>query len=195
MIYAFVQDCSVIETLELQREKILAYAESHEFAIDEWIRASSLKPEKFKENDILLLEGMVRLGKDVRSISETLQKLLSKGIIVYSCKDDLKFGGDYVSLTVLANALGLVVKIAEEVRSELTKEALTSRKRAGQKLGRPLGRKNARQKLDAKKKRIQKLFQSGKTEPEICRLLNIPRSSLFVYVKEHPELKPEAANA
>ena len=38
----------------------------------------------------------------------------------------------------------------------------------------------------------EKTFRPEKTKPEICRLLNIPRASLFAYVKDHPELKPEA---
>ena len=120
-----------------------------------------------------------------------LQKLLSKGVIIYSCEDNLKFGGDYVSSTVMAHSFSLVADITEEINSRLTKEALASRKQAGQKLGRPRGRKNNSQKWDCKKNKIKKLFKAGKTEPEICRLLDIPRSSLFVYVKAHPELKPE----
>ena len=192
MIYGFVQESSVVEILKQQREAILSYAENHALTVDEWLSSGSFSLELFKEKDILLLEKTFRLGKDVRIITMTLQELLNKGVIVCSCEDGLKFGGDYVSSTVMAHAFGVVSHIAEEVRSRLTKEALALRKQAGQKLGRPLGRKNSGQKLDAKKHQIQKLLKSGKTEPEICRLLNIPRSSLFVYVKAHPELKPEA---
>lgn len=192
MIYGFVQDSPVIESFKQQRETILSYAESHALTVDEWLDTVSFNPEKFKENDVLLLEKTFRLGKEIRSISEMLQQLLSKGVKVCSCEDNITFGGDYVSSAVMAHAFGLVANIAEEVRSALTKEALTLRKQAGQTLGRPRGRKNAGRKLDTKKEQIRKLLRSGKTEPEICRMLNIPRSSLFVYVKDHPELKPEA---
>ena len=120
-----------------------------------------------------------------------MQELLQKGTVICSCKDDLKLGGDSASKSA-AQMLGIVADIAEELRSRLTKEALTLRKQAGQTLGRPYGKKNKSHKLDVKKNEIRKLLRSGKTEPEICRLLNIPRSSLFIYVKDHPELKPEA---
>ena len=135
------------------------------------------------------MEKTFRISKDAHSVFEILQKLLSKGVIIYSCEDNLKFGGDYVSSTVMAHSFGLVADITEEINSRLTKEALASRKQAGKTLGRPRGRKNTNLKLDAKKEQIQELFKFGKSAPEICRLLNIPRSSLWVYVKEHPEVR------
>ena len=189
MIYGFVQDSSFIEILDQQRARILSYAKNHTLVVDKWLDPTSFNVKKFKENDVLLLEKTFRLGKDVRIISEMLQKLLSKGVIIYSCEDDLKFGGDYISSTVMAHAFGLVADIAEEVRSRLTKEALALCKSSGQKLGRPHGRKNTSQKWDSKKNQIRRLFRSGKSNAEICRLLNIPRSSFFVYVKDHPELR------
>ena len=192
MIYAFVQDSLIIEILKQQREAILSYAESHSLNVDKWLNPSSFTMKEFKEKDVLLLEKTFRLGKDIRTITTILQELLRKGVIICSCEDNLKFGGDYVSQTVMAHMFGVVTDIAEELRSRLTKEALASRKKNGQVLGRPLGRKNSSQKWDSKKEQIQQLLQSGKTEPEICRMLKIPRSSLFVYVKAHPELKTEA---
>ncbi|MBR4127554.1 MAG: recombinase family protein [Alphaproteobacteria bacterium] len=195
MIYAFVQDGQSIEILRQQWESLSSYAQSRALTIDKWLDSTSFNPELFKAKDVLLLEKTFRLGKDIRTITAIMQDLLQKGVVICSCEDDQKFGGDSASSKTMAHMLGVVTDIVEELRSRLTKEALTSRKLAGQKLGRPRGRKNNNHKLDVKKNEIRKLLQSGKTEPEICRLLNIPRSSLFVYVKDHPELKPEVANA
>ena len=189
MIYAFVQDGQSIEILRQQWESLSSYAQSRALTIDKWLDSTSFNPELFKAKDVLLLEKTFRLGKDIRTITAIMQELLQKGVIICSCEDDLKFGGDSASSKTMAHMLGVVTDIVEELRSRLTKEALTSRKLAGQKLGRPQGRKNNNRKLDVKKNEIQKLLRSGKTEPEICRLLNIPRSSLFVYVKDHPELR------
>lgn len=191
MIYAFVQDGQNIEILRQQWEAISSYAESRNLTVDQWLDSTSFDPEMFKESDILLIEKTFRLGKDIRAIALLMRDLLQKDVIICSCKDDLKFGGDSSSKSA-AQVLGVVADIAEELRSRLTKEALTLRKQAGQTLGRPYGKKNKSHKLDVKKNEIRKLLRSGKTEPEICRLLNIPRSSLFIYVKNHPELKAEA---
>ncbi|MBR4126050.1 MAG: recombinase family protein [Alphaproteobacteria bacterium] len=189
MIYAFVQDGQNIGILRQQWESLSSYAESRSLTIDKWLDSTSFDPELFKAKDVLLLEKTFRLGKDIRTITAIMQELLQKGVIICSCEDDLKFGGDSASSKTMAHMLGVVTDIVEELRSRLTKEALTSRKLAGQTLGRPRGRKNNNHKLDVKKNEIRKLLWSGKTEPEICRLLNIPRSSLFVYVKDHPELR------
>ena len=195
MIYAFVQDGQSIEILRQQWESLSSYAGSRDLTIDKWLDSTSFNPEVFKEKDVLLLEKTFRLGKDIRTITAIMRELLQKGVVFCSCEDDLKFGGDSASSKTMADMLGLVTDIVEELRSRLTKEALTSRKLAGQKLGRPLGRKNNNHKLDIKKNEIRKLLRTGKPEQEICRLLNIPRSSLFVYMRDHPELKPEAVNA
>ena len=192
MIYAFVQDSVVGKIRKQQKETILSYAKEHDWTVGKWLTPSSFRLETFREKDVLLLEKTFRLGKDVCSVTSLLKELLNKGVIILSCEDGLTFGGDYLSSTVMSHVFGIVSELTGEMRSRLTKEALLSRKQNGQKLGRPHGRKNAGQKLDAKKNQIQELFQNGKTEPEICRLLEIPRSSLWTYVKEHPELRPEA---
>lgn len=188
MIYAFVQDGQNIEILRQQWESLSSYAQSRDLTIDKWLDSTSFNPELFKAKDVLLLEKTFRLGKDIRTITAIMQDLLQKGVVICSCEDNITFGGDSASSKAMAHMLGVVTDIVEELRSRLTKEALTSRKLAGQKLGRPRGRKNNNHKLDVKKNEIRKLLRSGKTEPEICRLLNIPRSTLFVYVKDHPEL-------
>lgn len=189
MIYAFVQDGQSIEILRQQWEALSSYAKSRDLTIDKWLDSTSFNPDLFKAKDVLLLEKTFRLGKDIRTITVIMQELLQKGVIICSCEDDLKFGGDSASSKTMVHMLGVVTDIVEELRSRLTKEALTSRKLAGQTLGRPRGRKNNNHKLDVKKNEIRKSLRLGKTEPEICRLLNIPRSSLFVYVKDHPELR------
>ena len=187
MIYAFVQDGQSIEILRQQWESLSSYAKSRKLTIDKWLDSTSFNPEKFEKNDVLLLEKTFRLGKDIRTITAIMRELLEKGVIICSCEDDLKFGGDSSS-KLMAQMLGVVTDIAEELRSCLTKEALTLRKQAGQKLGRPLGRKNAYQKWDAKKSQIKQLLQAGASKSEVCRQLGIPRSSLWRYVEEHPEL-------
>lgn len=195
MIYAFIQSSENLEVMEQQKRMIIAYAQNNLLSVDAWLDPSSFDLDTFKEKDVLLLEKTFRLGKDVRAITTLLQELLSKGVVICSCEDEKKLGEDYVSSTVWAHVFGVVSEIAEEVRSRLTKEALAVRKQSGLKLGRPNGKKSASKKLDAQREQIRDLLQSGKTEPEVCRLLNIPRTSLWVYVKNNPELKPEAFNA
>ncbi len=188
MIYAFVQDSSVIEIVHRQRQGILSYARERGLTVERWLDPSSFNLEELKKNDVLLIEKTFRLGKDIRTITTIMQELLQRGVIICSCEDNLKFGEDYVLSKVMAHIFGIVKDTVEELHSRLTKEALASCRQNGRTLGRSFGRKNAHQKWDAKKSQIKQLLQAGASKSEVCRQLDIPRSSLWRYVKDHPEL-------
>lgn len=187
-VYAFVQESADIKAVLQQQNVISACAAQHSLTVDEWLTPPYLTADAFCEHDVLLVEKMFRLGRDVRAIISLLQELLSKGVIIYSCNDSLKLGENPTTNAEFVRTLGVLANITDELRSSLTKEALASRKRSGYALGRPKGKKNSSQKLDAKKNQISELLRCGKKEPEICRLLRIPRTSLYYYVKSHPEL-------
>ena len=97
MIYAFVQDGQSIEILRQQWESLSSYAQSRALTIDKWLDSTSFNPELFKAKDVLLLEKTFRLGKDIRTITAIMQDLLQKGVVICSCEDDQKFGGDSAS--------------------------------------------------------------------------------------------------
>ena len=194
MIYGFVQDSAFADIIDKQKKMISAYAKMHALTVDTWIYSETFSVRRFKEHDILLLEKTFRLGNGVSSILKMLQVLLRRGVIIYSCEDGIQFGGDYVSATTMAYVFGLVADITDEVRSEVTKEALRQVKSQGRSIGRPKGSKNGAYKLDKKKDQIHKLLQKGKSKADVCRLLSIPPTSLYYYIKDHPELT-EGCNA
>ena len=189
MIYAFVQDGEFEESADKQKETICAFAESNALSVASWIYAEKFSARHFKENDVVLIEKTSRLGNGISSVLKTLQNLLHKGVTVLSCADGKKFGGDYVSATSMAYAFSMVTEIVAEVRSQTTKKGLKQAREQGATLGRPKGAKNSRHKWDNKKKQILDLFKSGKNKAEICRELNMPRSSLYCHIKVNPELK------
>lgn len=191
MIYGFVQDSFAIEILKRQKERIVSYADSHTLSVNAWLDPASFDLEIFKDKDILLVEKTFRLGKDVRSISAILQCLLSKGVVIYSCEDDLSFGGDYKTSSVMAHAFGVVADIAQEVRSQLTKEALRLRKQAGRKLGRPLGSANKNHKLDGCSRELRRLLGEGVPMTKVARKFNVDINTLRRYLKLHPKIKAE----
>ena len=191
MIYGFVQDSFAIEILKRQKERIVSYADSHTLSVNAWLDPASFDLEIFKDKDILLVEKTFRLGKYVRSISATLQCLLSKGVVIYSCEADLSFGGDYKTSSVMAHAFGVVADIAQEVRSQLTKEALRLRKQAGRKLGRPLGSANKNHKLDGCSRELRRLLGEGVPMTKVARKFNVDINTLRRYLKLHPKIKAE----
>ena len=188
MIYGFIQDSAFSDITARQERTISSYAEMHAISVDAWIYSGTFNADRFKEKDVLLLEKTFRLGNGVSSILKILQDLLRKGVVIYSCEDGIQFGGDAVSAATMAYVFGLVADITDEVRSEVTKEALRQVKSQGRSIGRPKGAKNGAYKLDKKKKEIRSLLKSGKTKAEVCRQLSIAPTSLYYYIKDHPEL-------
>lgn len=75
--------------------------------------------------------------------------------------------------------------MTDEMRSEITKEALRQVKSQGRSIARPKGAKNGVCKLDKKKKEIRSLLKSGKTTAEVCRQLSIAPISLSCDIKDH----------
>lgn len=187
MIYAFVQDGQSIEILRQQWETLSSYAKSRKLTIDKWLDSTSFDPETFKEKDVLLLEKTFRLAKDVRSIAALLEALLSKGVIICSCEDGVRFGGEGESSAQMAYLFGMVAKIAEELRSQLTKEGLENAQAAGRTLGRPRGRLNKRSKLSDHADEIAELLHQGCSRNKIARTLHVHPNTLKSFIlKKYP---------
>lgn len=144
---AFIQDYADAEVIARQRAAIAGYARNHGVEIDAWVNASDFSIDSLRAGDELFVEKTFRLAKDVRSIAALLEVLLSKGVIICSCEDEVRFGGEGESSARMAYLFGMVAKIAEELRSQLTKEGLENAQAAGRTLGRPRGRLNKRSKL------------------------------------------------
>lgn len=187
MIYAFVQDGQSIEILRQQLEALSSYAKRQALTIDKWLDSTSFDPETFKEKDVLLLEKTFRLAKDVRSIAALLEALLSKGVIICSCEDGVRFGGEGESSAQMAYLFGMVAKIAEELRSQLTKEGLENAQAAGRTLGRPRGRLNKRSKLSDHADEIAELLHQGCSRNKIARTLHVHPNTLKSFIlKKYP---------
>ena len=138
--------------------------------------------------DMLLVEKTFRLAKDMRSIAFLLEKLLAKGVVICSCEDGLRFGGIDKASAEMARLFGIVAKIAEELRSRLTKEGLENAQAAGQVLGRPRGRRNKRLKLTGRDEEIADLLRQGCSRNRISRLLHVNPRTLNSFIQKNPDL-------
>lgn len=188
MNIAFVQDCADETVAARQRAAIAEYARCEHIEIDGWTDANLFSPETLNGGDVLLVEKTFRLAKDMRSIALLLEKLLAKGVLICSCEDGLRFGGTDESSAEMAYLFGIVAKIAEELRSRLTKEGLENAQAAGQILGRPRGRKNKRLKLTGRAEEIADLLRQGCSRNRISRLLHVNPRTLNSFIQKNPNL-------
>ena len=179
---AFIQDYADVEVTARQRAAIAGYARNHGVSIDSWVNASDFSIDSLRAGDELLVEKTFRLAKDVRSIAALLEALLSKGVIICSCEDGLRFGGEGESSAQMAYLFGMVAKIAEELRSQLTKEGLETAQAAGRTLGRPRGRLNKRSKLSDHADEIAELLHQGCSRNKIARTLHVHPNTLKSFI-------------
>ena len=179
---AFIQDYADVEVTARQRAAIADYARNRGIEIDTWMNASDFSIDSLRAGDELFVEKTFRLAKDVRSIAALLEALLSKGVIICSCEDGLRFGGEGESSAQMAYLFGMVAKIAEELRSQLTKEGLENAQAAGRTLGRPRGRLNKRSKLSDHADEIAELLHQGCSRNKIARTLHVHPNTLKSFI-------------
>ena len=194
MNVAFIQDQNGDEIAKRQQSAISNYAELRGMPIDNWQNASAFNPESLGRGDVLLLEKTFRLAKDVRTIALLLERLLNRGVLICSCEDDLRFGGESETTASLAELFGVVAKVAEELRSQLTKEGLEDAKAAGQVLGRPRGRLNKRTKLTGRGEEIAQLLKNGYSRNKIAQMMHVHPNTLNGFIKKDARLS-ELTNA
>ena len=185
---AFIQDYADAEVIARQRAAIAGYARNHGVEIDAWVNASDFSIDSLRAGDELLVEKTFRLAKDVRSIAALLEALLSKGVIICSCEDEVRFGGEGKTSAQMAYLFGMVAKIAEELRSQLTKEGLENAQAAGRTLGRPRGRLNKRSKLTDHADEIAELLHQGCSRNKIARTLHVHPNTLKSFIQKKQNL-------
>ena len=185
---AFIQDYADVEVTARQRAAIAGYARNRGIEIDTWVNASDFSIDSLRAGDELLVEKTFRLAKDVRSIAALLEALLSKGVIICSCEDGVRFGGEGESSAQMAYLFGMVAKIAEELRSQLTKEGLENAQAAGRTLGRPRGCLNKRSKLSDHADEIAELLHQGCSRNKIARTLHVHPNTLKSFIQKKQNL-------
>ena len=185
---AFIQDYADVEVTARQRAAIAGYARNRGIEIDTWVNASDFSIDSLRAGDELLVEKTFRLAKDVRSIAALLEALLSKGVIICSCEDGVRFGDEGESSAQMAYLFGMVAKIAEELRSQLTKEGLENAQAAGRTLGRPRGRLNKRSKLSDHADEIAELLHQGCSRNKIARTLHVHPNTLKSFIQKKQNL-------
>lgn len=187
---AFIQDYADVEVTARQRAAIAGYARNRGIEIDAWVNASDFSVDSLRAGDELFVEKTFRLAKDVRSIAALLEALLSKGVIICSCEDGVRFGGEGESSAQMAYLFGMVAKIAEELRSQLTKEGLENAQAAGRTLGRPRGCLNKRSKLSDHADEIAELLHQGCSRNKIARTLHVHPNTLKSFILKNTSLPP-----
>jgi DNA invertase Pin-like site-specific DNA recombinase len=132
-----------------------------------------------REGDTLIVWRLDRLGRNMRSIINTLHELTERGVTVRSLHD-----GVDTSTSTGRMVAGILMSIAEyerELVRERTALKLEHARKSGRKFGRPA-------KLTSDQAALaQRMKANGETAATICRTLGIGRTTLYRYLAESAE--------
>jgi len=171
MIFGYVHKCT-----EEQRQEIGELAACNGIAIDQWIENINYA----NAGDIIIADNISQFGNGLLPILDKLMPLLKAGIQLWTVEEGYKLGGD--SGATLAYAFELCSSLKRRIISERSRESLRYAKFDGKKLGRPLGKHNAKTKLTGRATEIHRLLSSGLSRVEVARMLGVSRGTLAAFL-------------
>src|SRR5438270_13078809 len=196
MMYGYIRVSTDKQTTENQRFEILKFAHERHLSVDRWIEEtiSATKKlsdrklgaliERMREEDILIVTELSRLGRSILEVMSILHTLMEKDVKVFTTKERYELGNN-ISSKVLAFAFSLSAEIERSMISSRTKEALARKKSEGKRLGRPKGSYAKETKLSGKEAIIRELLSKRVSHSAIARILGVNRGTLTAFVKRH----------
>ena len=193
MIYGYIRVSSDKQTVENQRFEIRRFAKAQGLAIDQWIsetisgtksvdkRKLGILLEDVSKGDLIICSELSRLGRSLFMIMDVLSLCMSKGVRIWTIKDNYRLGDDIQS-KVLAFAFGLSAEIERNLISQRTKEALARRRAEGVVLGRPVGSSPAKVKLTGHEDDIRAMLSEGRTKAYIARRYGVHRATVGRFI-------------
>lgn len=143
--------------------------------------------ERMTPGDILITPELSRLSRSLQDVFSFLAETARRQIIVRVIKGNFIIDGSLQS-TVLVTAFGLAAEIEREFISQRTKEALARKKREGQALGRPVGRKNTKNKLSGHEELINNYLKLGLSAPAIAKLIKVHPETIRRYARSGSQM-------
>jgi DNA invertase Pin-like site-specific DNA recombinase len=180
----YVRVSTVAQTLDQQNEALVKAGASKTFS-DTMSGARDDRPgfaecvKYLREGDTLIVWRLDRLGRNMRSIINTLHELTERGVTVRLLHD-----GVDTSTSTGRMVAGILMSIAEYER-ELVWERTALKLEHARKAGRKFGRSA---KLNAEQAALaRRMKANGETAATICETLGIGRTTLYRYLAESDE--------
>jgi DNA invertase Pin-like site-specific DNA recombinase len=137
-----------------------------------------------REGDILVVWRLDRLGRSLKDLIERLTELHAKNIGFKSLTESIDTttsGGK-----LIFHIFGALAEFERDIIRERTNAGLTAARARGNKGGRPRSPLSEGKKLQMARRMYEDQSMSVR---DICRGLNIPRSTFYKYVRGYSETK------
>jgi DNA invertase Pin-like site-specific DNA recombinase len=193
MVFGYIRVSTDKQDVESQKIGIVKKSQELGLAIDEWIsdegvsgiteyekRKLGLLMKKAKDGDTIIVSEISRLARSVFMLFRIVEFCTqTNNIAIYSVKDNINVlkKGDMMS-TMAICFFGISAQIEREMIVKRTKEGLERCKAEGIVLGRPIGGKNKRYKLQGRAKEIKGYIARGFTAYKIANILQCSKATL-----------------
>jgi DNA invertase Pin-like site-specific DNA recombinase len=181
-IVAYLRTSTDKQDLNHQKLELLEFARKKSLSIDEFIEItiSSRKTSKqrridellsmLNDGDILLVTELSRLGRSTTEVITIVNSLAKRNIRVIVVKQNLDISKQDINSKVTLTLFSLFSELERDLISLRTKEALASKKRQGQILGKPKGTIQ-KSKFDKHVEKIKELLDYGLSVRKISSVL------------------------
>ena len=194
MKYAYIRVSTQMQTSEGQRYEIENWCRLRNWTIDRWVvetvsgtagldkRTLGKTLHKMKEGDILVCTELSRLGRNMMMVMSILNYCSTKKISVYSIKDRFELS-DTINSKIIAFAFSLAAEIERNLISQRTREALSAKKEAGVRLGRPKGKTEKQKRFEEMLPAILEARANGVPYNLLAEKVGIHRNTLYRSLK------------
>ena len=193
---AYIRASTDKQDLNHQKLELLEFARKKSMAIDEFmeITISSRKTtkqrrvdelvEKLNPQDTLIVTELSRLGRSTAEVIALVNALVKRAIRVIVLKQNLDINEQDMNSKIILTLFSLFGELERDLISLRTKEALASKKREGQILGKPKGTIQ-KSKFDNDVDKIKELLGYGLSIRKLSRVLGYTNHiSLSTYIKK-----------
>lgn len=195
--YGYLRVSTNQQDNEKFKDEILRYANDHRFGNVSWVeekvsgkvdwkkRSLGELIESLKENDVLIVPELSRLGRSISMIYEIVETCQNKGVEIHALKQHLviKDKND-MTTKIMLNTFSLAAELERDFIAIRTKEALAVRRSQGLRLGRPQG--VGKSKLDAYADEIRAFKNNGATLTWIAKKYNTTPITVSRWLENHP---------
>jgi DNA invertase Pin-like site-specific DNA recombinase len=193
---AYIRASTDKQDLNHQRLELLEYSRKKAMTIDEFmeITISSRKTtkqrrvdelvEKLNSNDTLIVTELSRLGRSTAEVIALVNALVKRNIRVIVLKQNLDISQQDMNSKIILTLFSLFGELERDLISLRTKEALASKKREGQILGKPKGTIQ-KSKFDNDVAKIKELLGYGLSMRKLSKVLGYTNHiALTTYIKK-----------
>ncbi len=199
MIYGYIRVSTEEQNFENQKKAL-----AERFSVDEWVeekksgcvdfgkrRLSGLL-DRLKENDILVITELSRLGRSISMIFDIISVLKKKKVRCVAIKNNFDLNpannNDIVS-SVLMFAFGLSAQIERELISERTKQGLAVARSKGKRIGRQKGEAVYFVKLRKYEAELMDLYKKGASVSSLAIKYNVRWITVKRFITKYSKVK------